>query len=114
MITRDVPRIARADRVKIENFPNSMYRVTCSFGFMESSTIPEVLEAMRLKGLDVKIEEITFFLGRETLIAARKSGGMALWREHLFSFMSRNSYRATQFFQIPNDQVIEIGSQIEL
>ena len=59
-------------------------------------------------------DEITFFLGRETLIATRRNGGMAMWREHMFSFMSRNAYRATQFFRIPPEQVIEIGSQIEL
>lgn len=114
IVTRDVPRIARADRVRLETYRDNLYRVTCYFGFMETPTIQEILEAMRSKDLDVHLEDVTFFLGRETLIAAQRSGGMALWREHLFSFMSRNSYRATQFFQIPYDQVIEIGSQIEL
>jgi KUP system potassium uptake protein len=112
--TRDVPRVQRADRVHLETFPNGVYRATCQFGFMETPAIVEVLEAIKLKGLDIPLEDITFFLGRETLIAARRPGGMALWREHLFSFMSRNSYRATEFFRIPANQVIEIGSQIEL
>lgn len=114
LITRDVPRVARAERARIESFRDNLYRITCYFGFMESPTINEVLEAIRLKGLQIPLEDITFFLGRETLIASNKSGGMALWREHLFSFMSRNSYRATSFFQIPYERVIEIGSQIEL
>ena len=81
---------------------------------MESPNIAEVLEAIKLKGVEIPLKEITFFLGRETLIAAQRHGGMALWREHLFSFMSRNAFRATQFFHIPAEQVIEIGSQIEL
>jgi KUP system potassium uptake protein len=114
LITRDVPRVQRADRAKVEKCRENFHRVTCFFGFMESPTINEVLAALAIKGLDIPLPEITFFLGRETLIAARRPGGMALWREHLFSFMSRNAYRATQFFQIPADQVIEIGSQIEL
>ncbi len=114
LITRDVPRVQRADRARVEDFGNGIFKVTCHFGFVETPTIAEVLESMAIKGLSIPLPEITFFLGRETLIAARRAGGMALWREHIFSFMSRNAYRATQFFQIPPNQVIEIGSQIEL
>lgn len=114
LVTRDVPRIQRADRARVESYPKNIYRITCFFGFMETPSIREVLEAIRLKDLTIPLEEITFFLGRETLIASAKPGGMALWREHIFAFMSRNAYRATQFFHIPADQVIEIGSQIEL
>lgn len=114
LVTKDVPRIARSQRAQLESPRTGFYRVTCSFGFMEASTIQEVLESLKAKGIDINLADITFFLGRETLIASKKPGGMALWREHVFSFMSRNAYRATQFFQIPPDQVIEIGSQIEL
>jgi KUP system potassium uptake protein len=114
LVTRDVPRVNRMERAKVENFPNGIFRVTCSFGFVEAPAINEVLESMKIQGLDIDIHELTFFLGRDTLIAARRRGGMALWREHLFAFMSQNSYRATQFFQIPPNQVVEIGSQIEL
>lgn len=114
VMTKEVPRVGRADRVKLENLRNGFFRVTCNFGFMETPSIHEVFEACRLKGLDIHMDEVTFFLGRETLIAAKRGGGMALWREHLFAFMSRNAQKATQFFQIPPDQVIEIGSQIEL
>lgn len=114
LITREVPRVGRAKRMKLEKFPNEIYRITASFGFMESPTIQEVLDAIQPEGLNIKMDEITFFLGRETLIAARRAGGMAIWREHLFSFMARNAYRATQFFRIPPSQVVEIGSQIEL
>ncbi len=114
LVTKDVPRIQRADRAKIENSRENIYRVSCFFGFMETPSIQEVLESMKIKGLDIPLKEITFFLGRETLIAAQRTGGMALWREHIFAFMSRNAFRATQFFHIPADQVIEIGSQIEL
>jgi KUP system potassium uptake protein len=114
IVTREIPRVARADRAKIEAYGEHLNRITCHFGFMETPTIQEVLASLAIKGVDIPLHDITFFLGRETLIAARRPGGMAMWREHLFSFMSRNAYRATQFFHIPADQVIEIGSQIEL
>lgn len=114
ILTREVPRVARKDRVRLERYPNNIFRVTCSFGFMESATIQEVLDATRLHDLHCELQEITFFLGRETLIAGQRPGGMAIWREHIFSFMSRNAYRATQYFRIPAEQVVEIGSQIEL
>ncbi|MGE3760125.1 MAG: potassium transporter Kup [Pseudobdellovibrionaceae bacterium] len=114
LVTREVPRVQRADRARIESYSNNLFRITCFFGFMESPNIAEVLEAIKLKGVEIPLADITFFLGRETLIAAQRHGGMALWREHLFAFMSRNAFRATQFFHIPADQVIEIGSQIEL
>lgn len=114
LLTKDVPRVLRADRARVEQYRDGLFRITCHFGFMETPNIHEVLESMKLKGLDIRLEDITFFLGRETLIASHKAGGMALWREHIFSFMSRNAYRATQFFHIPADQVVEIGSQIEL
>ena len=114
LITRDVPRVAKVDRARVEEARPGLWRVTCHFGFMETASIAEVLEAVAAKGLDIPRDSITFFLGRETLIATRRNGGMAMWREHLFSFMSRNSYRATQFFHIPPEQVIEIGSQVEL
>ena len=114
LITRDVPRVPRIDRARVEECRPGLWRVTCHFGFMETASIAEVLSAIADKGLDIPRESITFFLGRETLIATRRNGGMAMWREHIFSFMARNSYRATQFFHIPPEQVIEIGSQVEL
>ncbi|MFN7729265.1 MAG: potassium transporter Kup [Bdellovibrio sp.] len=117
IMTREIPRVSRATRAHVEIFPDGFYRATVFFGFMESPSLNEILESLRLKELHIELAEITFFLGRETLIAsntARGAGNMAMWRKHLFSFMSRNAQRATQFFKIPANQVVEIGSQIEL
>ena len=72
-----------------------------------------LMQTIQQTGLKFDIPEITFFVGRETLIASEYPG-MAIWREHLFSFMARNSHRATQFFNIPANQVIEVGMQVEL
>lgn len=114
IMTKEVPRVEINERVEVENFPEGFHRVVCIYGFMEVPNIKEIIEACGVHGLELDMSKITFFLGRETLIAARRHGGMALWREHIFAFMSRNAQRATQFFHIPPEQVMEIGSQIEL
>ena len=81
---------------------------------MEDPNVPAALQEIPPEsGLRIDINEITFFLGRETLIATSRPG-MAIWRERLFAFMSRNALRATAFFRIPPDRVVELGMQIEL
>jgi KUP system potassium uptake protein len=87
--------------------------VTAYYGFMEDPQIDEILMGCKPKGLDIPIAGTTFFLGRETLLASDRPG-MAIWREHLFSFMSRNALRATAFFQLPPEQVFEVGAQVEI
>src|SRR2546427_831848 len=113
VITEDVPHTPEDERVIVKRSGKGFHTVTARYGFMEDPEIEEILDACRGKGLDVRIEGTTFFLGRETLIAADRPG-MAVWRERLFSFMSRNALRATAFFKIPPNQVFEVGTQVEL
>jgi KUP system potassium uptake protein len=113
IITEDVPHVPPSERVTVKRLGKGFSQVTARYGFMEDPDIHEIVEACRAKGLDIKIEGTTFFLGRETLIATERPG-MATWRERLFSFMSRNAMRATAFFKIPADQVFEVGAQVEL
>ena len=77
------------------------------------STAVQVLAACSEKGLVMPMDEMTFFMGREILIPTKRPG-MALWREHLFAFMSKNAERAGTYFNIPANQVVEIGIQVEL
>ncbi len=114
VVTRELPRIPREKRIHIESFPNGFYRVRSFFGFMESPSIAEVIASIKEHQVACSIENTTFFLGRETLLPTHKTEGLSYWRKYLFSIMSRNAQRATQFFKIPPNQVIEIGSQIEL
>lgn len=111
--TEEVPHIPKEDRVEIQELKSGIYRVSAYYGFMETPDIRDVLEACRLGGLDLKLSEISFFLGRETLIPTKRPG-MAIWREYLFALMSRNAERATAYFNIPADQVVELGIQVEL
>jgi KUP system potassium uptake protein len=113
VITAEIPRVPVQDRVEITQLAEGFYRVSASCGFMEDPDVHEILERCREKGLAVPIEATTFFIGRETLLASDRPG-MPKWRDHLFAVMSRNTTRITTSFNIPTDQVIEIGAQVEL
>ncbi len=113
VVTEEVAHIRDEDRVEIEDVADGMYRVLAHYGFMESPNVPHILELCRRKGLETRLREIAFFLSRERLIPTKKRG-MAIWREKLFAFMSRNSTAATSFFGIPPNQVVELGVLIEL
>jgi KUP system potassium uptake protein len=113
VITEEVPHVPRAERVTVRRLGKGFASVVARYGFMEDPDINEILDACREHKLDINVDAATFFLGRETLIASDRPG-MAIWREHLFAFMSRNALRATAFYRIPANQVFEVGAQVEL
>jgi KUP system potassium uptake protein len=109
VVTTEQARVTADERVSIEELQDGFKRVIARYGFMEEPDIPALLAQPHVVG--VPIEHTTYFLGRETVLPA-VGGGFARWRQHLFSFMSRNSQRASTFFNVPPDRVMEIGSQI--
>lgn len=111
--TEDVPNVVQAQRVTVKRIGKGFHSVVARYGFTEDPDIADVLDGCKTQDLNIPIEGTTFFLGRETVIASDRPG-MAIWRERLFSFMSRNALRATAFFKIPPNQVFEVGSQVEL
>jgi KUP system potassium uptake protein len=111
--TTEVPHVDEAHRVESEEIGEGFFRVSLNYGFMEEPDVPRDLTPAACLGHDVKLEQVSYFLGRETLIATA-TPGMALWRESLFAFLSRNSQPATLFFHLPPDRVVEIGAQVEL
>ncbi|MDX1950837.1 MAG: potassium transporter Kup [Verrucomicrobiota bacterium] len=111
--TEEVPHMEEGERVMIENLEEGFYRVRAFYGFMEDPNVPEVLEHCRKKGLELNPESSTFFLSRETIIPSANPG-MMLWRERLFAYMSRNAQRATAFFHLPANRVVELGMQVEI
>jgi KUP system potassium uptake protein len=102
-----VPAVTRCSREELEL---GFVRLIARYGFMEQPDVPQLLIE---QGLIKSVDHTTFFLGRETMMATAKAG-MARWRIHLFSFLTRNAAPATRFFRIPPDRVMEIGAQIEL
>ncbi|HEY2806144.1 MAG TPA: potassium transporter Kup [Gemmatimonadales bacterium] len=113
VVMTEVPRVRRSERVKVETMEQGFYRVSAHYGFMDEPGVHEILERCVEAGLPIALEAVTFFVGRETLFATDRPG-MPLWRDKLFALMARNTPRITTSFNIPVDQVIEIGAQIEL
>ncbi|HEY6226435.1 MAG TPA: potassium transporter Kup [Verrucomicrobiae bacterium] len=111
--TADAPHVDEEDRVRVETLQEGFYRVRGFYGFMEEPSVPELLELCAAKDLKFEYEDTTFFLSRETIIPSDKPG-MWLWRERLFAYMSRNAQRATAFFRLPANRVVELGMQIEI
>ncbi|MET0405508.1 MAG: potassium transporter Kup [Cystobacter sp.] len=111
--SEDVPHVPREERVEVIRLEEGFVRVISRHGFMEDPSIPEILKRAREKGLQFNLMGTSFFLGRETLIPSKKPG-MALWREALFAWMSRNARSATSYFRIPPNRVVELGAQVEL
>jgi KUP system potassium uptake protein len=109
----DVPYVADADCAEIKDLGKNFYRVLLHYGFMQQPDIPRALALCAGAGLPFEMMETTFVLGRDTVIPTREPG-MALWREHIFAWMTRNAATAHDFFRIPPNRVIELGSQIEI
>ena len=97
----------------IEPLGHDLYNVRVEYGFMEDPDVPEALMQARAQGLKLDMDDLTYFLGRETIIVTRRKG-MAIWREHLFVLMARNAVRATAFFRLPPERVVELGVQVEM
>lgn len=114
VVTREVPRVTAEKRLVVVSLEQGFTRVTVNYGFMQSPNIPVALRECESFGLVVNLDTATFYLARETLIPSLKRPGMMLWREKLFSFMTRNSLPATDFFRIPPERVVELGIQIEI
>ncbi len=111
--TEEVPFVKLEKRVEIHDMQDNFSQLILHYGFLQSPDVPEGLELACKQGLDCNLDEVTYFLGRERLLATERPG-MAIWREKLFALMSRNSRNATDFFALPPDRVVELGTQVEL
>ena len=100
--------------IEVQPVIGGFYRVIARFGFMETPDVPAALRAAREDyGLDWREDDTTFYLADLTLLANARIG-MSTWRDKLFIFLSRNARRATNFFQVPPDRVVEIGIHLEI
>ena len=110
---KDVPFVDESRRSVSEDMGAGFHRVVLLYGFMETPDVPDALKNLTLCGPPFKMMETSFFLSRQTLLPAARPG-MALWREKLFAWMLRNAQSAMEFFRLPTNRVVELGSQVEI
>jgi KUP system potassium uptake protein len=110
----DVPHVAHADRIEVHTAGHGFYRVILRYGFMEEVDIPRDLARIGTCGAPFNMMSTSFFLGRQKLIPTKERRGMALWRERLFAWMMRSSESAMEFFKLPTNRVVELGSQLQI
>lgn len=116
VLIAEAPRIAEEDRAEVIEVIEGITRVILHFGFMQYPVILEGLqlacEQGKLPGID--LSDITYYIGRETIIPSEKIAGMWVWRETVFAFLQRNAERTAAFFGVPTKQVVEFGTEIEI
>ena len=111
---RSVPWVSPGDRLTIAELAANFWRVEARFGFMERPHIPELLAASKSLGCTVDLNDVTYYVGHETVIAREDGKGLPAWQEKLFAGMERNAAHVSDFFSLPNDQVVEIGRQVAI
>jgi KUP system potassium uptake protein len=116
VLIAELPRIAPEDRAEVIEVIPGITRVILHYGFMQYPTIYQGLvlacQQGKLPGID--LADITYYIGRETIIPSEDIAGMWLWRENLFAFLQRNAERSAAFFGLPTKQVVEFGTEIEI
>ena len=113
IVTEDIPYVPDEERYEIKPLGCDFFRMVANYGFKDDPDVPELLEDCGRRGFMFDMMETSFFVSRETLIAT-VTPGMALWREKLFVSMSKNATKASEFFQVPTNRVVELGTQVEL
>ncbi|MCC6829415.1 MAG: potassium transporter Kup [Novosphingobium sp.] len=110
---QDVPYVEETERFEVKDMSNGFYRLTMRYGFLEETDVPAALKRVKMCGGPFEMMKTSFFLSRQTLLPSAKPG-MALWREKLFAWMLRNAASAMEFFRLPTNRVVELGSQLEI
>jgi KUP system potassium uptake protein len=110
---REVPWVPAEEQAKVVELGHNCFQINVDYGFKDEPDIPKILVQCAQLGLSFEMMETSFFIARQTVISA-PGGGMAPWREHLYVAMSRNARGAADYYQIPPNRVIELGTQVEI
>lgn len=113
IVTEGVPEVAKRDRIQLREFTHGFWEVIAHYGFMQTPNVPLALRRASEQGLNLDLESVSYFLGRETLLTTGRTD-MAAWRKSIFVYLARNARPANTFFRIPPNRVIELGAQVEL
>ncbi|AMO71372.1 potassium transporter Kup [Sphingorhabdus sp. M41] len=110
---KDVPTVAPNKRCEVKDLGHGFYRLILHFGFMQETDVPEALKLVKGCGMEFDMMTTSFFLSRQTLLPSKKPE-MMIWREKLFAWLLRNAATAMEFFKLPTNRVVELGSQMEI
>ncbi|HJV70932.1 potassium transporter Kup [Ideonella sp.] len=110
----EVPWVPEQERVTVKALGNDFWRVTLHFGFMETPDVPQALTLAEEQGLRVPAFETSYFLSRETVVPTPGVVGMAGWRERIFAAMTRNAKSAAEYFRLPDNTVVELGTRVQI
>jgi len=113
VVDHDIPFVPADERIQLQDLGNACYQIDVHYGFKDARDIPAALELCADAGLAFDMMQTSFFIARQNVIW-RVGGGMALWREIFFALMSRNARDAADFYQVPSNRVIELGTQVEI
>ncbi len=109
----DVPYVEFEDRIEVKDLGDGFYRLILNYGFMQETDVPAALKKVKECGMDFDMMTTSFFLSRQTLLPSEKPK-MMIWREKIFAWMLRNAATAMEFFKLPSNRVVELGSQMEI
>ena len=111
---QSVPWVSSRNRIAISEVAPNFWRADARFGFMERPHIPELLTTSKSLGCTVDLGDVTYYVGHETVVGREDGLGMPAWQERFFAVMERNAVHVSDFFSLPNDQVVEIGRQVSI
>jgi KUP system potassium uptake protein len=114
LVVTSSPRTKSSERLQIERIADKLWRIESRHGFMERPNVLAVLDDCRTKGVEIKRDDVTFYIGHETIIPREGRRGIPRWQEAIFAAMARNSVRITDVLRLPHNQVVEIGREVAI
>src|ERR1700733_15366808 len=114
VVTETKPRVPAAERMAVVREGENFWRVTAHYGFTERPNIPHLLEQAQERGCSVRLDDVTYYVGHESILHRQHEAALPHWQEMLFAAMLRNASHVTDYFRLPTEQVVEIGRQISI
>ncbi len=114
VLIEDVARVALDKRIEVKEYGLGFSRMILHYGYMQGVNVPSELAADKEHGLNVNLDEVTYYIGSQSLIPSRKEGGMVGWRDRLFAFMARNAMNPTVYYHIPSEQTVVLGLRVRI
>jgi KUP system potassium uptake protein len=114
VVPEAIPRIKEGSRLRITPLAHDFWRATAHYGFMERPDIPELLKQAPSLGCTLHLDDLTYYVGHETIVPREDGKGLWVWEEALYSIMARNAMHVRDFFRLPSDHVVELGRQVSI